>query len=135
MLTNEVIHEISEQVYLSQEAASITQLLLKELESHPNAVGIAAPQIGILKQLILCKINGKWIPMINPTWKPRYSELKESKEGCLSFPGEVRKMKRQYRIEVEYLDILMQPQSMKLTGLASYIVQHECDHLEGKTIC
>lgn len=135
MLTNQVIHEVSEPVYLSQEAASITHLLLKELESHPNAVGIAAPQIGILKQLILCKINGKWVVMVNPIWKPRYSELKESKEGCLSFPGEIREMKRQYRIEVEYLDILMQPKTMKLTALASYIVQHECDHLVGKTIC
>ena len=87
MLTDQVIHEVSEPVYLSQEAASITHLLLKELEAYPNAVGIAAPQIGILKQLILCKINGKWECMVNPTWKPRYSELKESKEGCLSFPG------------------------------------------------
>jgi peptide deformylase len=132
MLTNDVIHDVSESVTDSD----YVYALIKELKAAltPIAVGIAAPQIGILKRVILCKINGMWIPMINPTWIAKGIDKKQSKEGCLSFPDKVVKKQRYYRICVTYLDELLQPQEIRLLGLASYIVQHECDHLDGITI-
>ena len=132
MLTNEVIHKISEQVIDSDDVYA----LIKELKDNltPIAVGIAAPQIGVLKRVILCKIHGMWIPMLNPTWIAKGIDKKQSKEGCLSFPGKYVKKQRYSRICVSYLDELLQPQEMRLLGLAAYIVQHECDHLDGITI-
>ena len=133
MLTNEVIHEISVQVTDSDNVFTLIQELKDNLTS--DAVGIAAPQIGVLKRVILCKINGIWITMINPFWVARTTEKKQSKESCLSFPGKVVKKQRFYRIWVTYQDELMQIHEMNLSGLAAYIVQHECDHLDGVTIC
>ena len=132
MLTNEVIHEVSEQVIDSDDVSSLIQELKDNLTS--NAVGIAAPQIGVLKRVVLCKINGVWIPMINPFWIARTIEKKQSKEGCLSFPGKVVKKQRFYRIWVTYQDENMQKHERNVSGLAAYIVQHECDHLDGITI-
>ena len=132
MLSNEIIHEVSEQVTDSDDVYTLIQELKDNLT--PTAVGIAAPQIGVLKRVILCKINGKWIHMINPTWINRGNEKRLSKEGCLSFPGKLVKKQRYYRICVTYLDELLHPQEMKLLSLAAYIVQHECDHLDGVTI-
>jgi peptide deformylase len=132
MLTNEVIHEVSEHVTDSDNVSALIQELKDNLT--PTAVGIAAPQIGVLKRVILCKINGEWVHMINPTWVNRGTDKKQSKEGCLSFPGKYVKKQRYYRICVTYFDELLQPQEMRLLGLAAYIVQHECDHLDGITI-
>jgi peptide deformylase len=133
MLTNEVIHEVSEQITNSDDVITLIQELRDNLTT--TAVGIAAPQIGVLKRVILCKINGVWIPMINPIWIARCFDKKQSKEGCLSFPDKFVKKQRFYRIWVTYQDELMQKQEISLSGLASYIVQHECDHLDGVTIC
>lgn len=132
MLTNEVIHEVSEQITDSDDI----QALIQELKDNltPNAVGIAAPQIGVLKRVILCKIKGVFIPMINPKWATTYMEKRQSKEGCLSFPDKIVKKQRYYRIFIEYKDELFQPHVIKVSGLAAYIVQHECDHLDGITI-
>jgi len=135
MLTNVVIHEVSEQVTDSNDVYALIQELKDNLT--PTAVGIAAPQIGVLKRIILCKINGVWIPMINPyiTFK-HGTEKRLSKEGCLSFPDKYVKKQRLHRISVHYQNELLHPYvELKLSGLAAYIVQHECDHLDGVTIC
>lgn len=132
MLTNEVIHKISEQVTDSDDIQAIIFSLKDNLTS--TSVGIAAPQIGVLKRIIMCKINGIWIPMINPKWATTYMEKKQSEESCLSFPGKLVKKQRYYQIFVDYEDELKNPHIIKVTGLAAYIVQHECDHLDGVTI-
>ena len=131
-LTNAVINEVSEKVEIGTDVSEIINQL-KELVG--TGVGIAAPQIGVLQQIILCKIHGNWVTMINPTWTAKGDERKVSKEGCLSFSGRATvKMKRYYRINVTYLDENYSEQELNLSALAAFIVQHECDHLVGKTI-
>ena len=132
MLTNEVIHEVSELVNDSDDVYALIQELKNNLTI--NAVGIAAPQIGVLKRVILCKIKGIWIPMINPTWIPNGNEKRESKEGCLSFPGKFVWIKRHFKVIITYQDELLNQQELRVFGLAAYIVQHEVDHLNGITI-
>ena len=132
MLTNEVIHEVSELVTDSDDVYTLIQELKDNLTI--NTVGIAAPQIGVLKRVILCKINGMWIPMINPTWTCIDDVKKQSKEGCLSFPDKYVKKQRYYRIYVTYEDELFHLHGKRIYGLAAYIVQHEVDHLNGITI-
>ena len=133
LLTNAVIHEISKPVVINSDISIVVSQMKEVLQN--GGVGIAAPQIGILQQIVLCKINGEWITMINPSWVAKGTERKVSKEGCLSFEGfaDVKK-NRFYRIVVSYLDENYNKQELKLSGLASFIVQHECDHLIGKTI-
>lgn len=134
MLKNNVLYDVAEPVIQGQD--DINQILHEMTESlTPNAVGIAAPQVGISKRIILCKIKGEWVVMINPSYTPRGTEKKTSHEGCLSFPGVNVKKQRFYRIEVKYLDEDFKEQTLKLSALASYIVQHEVNHLNGITIC
>lgn len=132
MLDNSVIHDIAEAVNQNEDISTILKNMKESLTS--NAVGIAAPQIGVSKRIIMCKINGEWITMINPSWESRQNDKKISKEGCLSFPGVAVKMNRYYRVRVDYLDEDFSPHSLKLSASAAFIIQHECDHLEGITI-
>lgn len=59
---------------------------LKETMLKADGMGIAAPQIGILKRVILCNINNEIIPLINPQIIKISSQTVEDIEGCLSVP-------------------------------------------------
>ncbi len=99
-----------------------------------NGVGLAANQVGELKRVIVIGIDGFQQEFINPVITKRYGNKGKSVEGCLSFPGQVVKMKRYKRIIVEGFDRDWQPIKRKLKGFTAYCVQHEVDHLNGITI-
>ena len=105
-----------------------------------EGIGLAAPQIGINKTLVVIDIpddsgkqgNGKLI-MINPkiTWLSDI--IVESEEGCLSVPGYQDKIERHESISVAFKDINGNDQSMEhVTGLLAVCMQHEIEHLSGK---
>ena len=132
MLTNSVINQISKPVKLHlQVMLEIVQTVKLMEDSLGTGVGIAAVQVGILERIIIVKINGEFITMINPVIVKKSQQTKISEEGCLSFPGKMVKKKRNYRITVEYADLDLNPQLVKLSGLASFVAQHEIDHLNG----
>lgn len=132
-LTSLVLHDIADEVKTKEEALQVIEALKEELELH-NALGIAAPQIGISKRVVLCKIKGDFVAMINPTFTTKLHDKRVSKEGCLSFPNRFCDKIRDYRIVVEYVDENFNKCLLRLSGKSSYIVQHEIDHLNGKTI-
>lgn len=132
MLTNSVINQISKPVKLHLQVMLEIEQTVKLMEdSLGTGVGIAAVQVGILERIIIVKINGEFITMINPVIVKKSQQTKISEEGCLSFPGKMVKKKRNYRITVEYADLDLNPQLVKLSGLASFVAQHEIDHLNG----
>lgn len=131
--TNDVLHEFSSEVLPTDNYQEIIEKLKTNLFST-TGIGIAAPQIGILKRIIICKINGNFVVMINPSWINKGTDKKQSKEGCLSFPFTFVKKQRFYRIVVKYFDENFVEQTLNLSGLSSFIVQHEVDHLNGITI-
>lgn len=95
-----------------------------------NGVGLAAPQIGILKRIIVIAPEGKPTVLINPVITHREgSEIAE--EGCLSIPGLYGDVERAETIEVEAYDIKGRAFSYTIEGFAARIVQHEVDHLDG----
>ena len=109
--------------------------MLETMYSAPG-IGLAAVQVGILKQLIvidLSKDGEKKNPLffINPkiTFKTKNTSVHE--EGCLSFPGKTINVYRPKRIVVKYEDADKKRHKMKLDGLASRVFQHEYDHMEG----
>jgi len=102
---------------------------------HHNGVGIAASQIGELKQLVLVWIERETpLILVNPTITERSDELYEFEEGCLSVPGVFITTKRSERIVVEYQDVTGKAHSIESNGLTAFVIQHELDHLVGKTI-
>lgn len=105
--------------------------------THPTdgGVGIAAPQVGINRNVIWVqrfdKIGEPFEVYLNPkiVWK---SELmRKGAEGCLSIPDERGEVFRHYAIEIEYQDRKGKKHSEKVEGFTSVIFQHEIDHLNG----
>ncbi len=118
--------------------ANIRQLASQMLQTMYSAIGIglAAPQIGINKQLIVidCEPDDPHSPplvMINPEILNYGIELETSDEGCLSVPKVYLEVTRPAQIEVSFKDEQGRAQTIKADGLLSRVIQHEMDHLKG----
>lgn len=96
-----------------------------------HGVGLAAPQIGVDRQLAVIDIGNGLVKMINPVIiKKTGSDTME--EGCLSLPsGFQAKIKRAKELSVKYLNERGETISIKTSGLFSRAIQHEVDHLMG----
>ncbi len=100
-----------------------------------NGIGLAAPQLGESKRVIIIDVNGLMLSIANPVITKRYGGKSTGREGCLSFPGVRSLMVRDKQIIVEGFDATTwEPIKRKLKGLAAICVQHEVDHLDGVTI-
>lgn len=106
-------------------------------------VGLAAPQIGILRRLVMFavpathpryKTDGVAQPMrimINPSFRALSDEKNLEWEGCLSVPGMMGKVWRYTHIECTYIDLEGLKQTFKASNFHARVVQHEIDHLRG----
>lgn len=119
----------------------LTQLIINlhqtmsEMSSKPHlpdAVGLAAPQIGVFKRVFVYKLGQDATCMINPVIIKKEGEQYES-EGCMSFPGVYIKVKRADKITVEFQDVDGNVSHLKTDGFTSRCIQHEIDHLDGIT--
>jgi peptide deformylase len=99
-------------------------------------IGLAAPQIGISKQLFVANIVDKSqiIMVANPKIICYNKEWSEELEGCLSAPGISIKMKRPTWVEFEYFKLNGEKDKMRLEGFDSTIFWHEYSHLQGQMI-
>lgn len=98
-----------------------------------NGVGLAAPQIGIMVNLIVIELPGDLpLVLVNPTLVGASEELFQFSEGCLSVPGYFENRKRPKRIVVKYQDTKGEPREHEFTDLYAFAIQHEMDHLNGK---
>lgn len=95
--------------------------------------GIAAPQVGDNRQVLIAKINELPITIINPEILESSGYLL-SKEECLSFPGEKSRKFRRRKIHLRYQNKNGFKIERELKGDDAALVQHEIDHLNGKTI-
>ena len=118
-----------------------------------NGAGLAAPQIGVLRRLIVIDVTEpeeeeedgdedavsepKPPPeiikytLINPEIVEISEEKVSSKEGCLSVPGMVGIVERPVRVRVRAMDIFGKPFEVEGEGMLAKALQHELDHLEG----
>lgn len=99
-----------------------------------RGVGLAAPQVGVAKRLMLvCPTGqpGDEEVVLNPEIVAG-PERELGDEGCLSFPDIYGKVSRATRIRVRYQDLDLRTREMELEGWIARIFQHEKDHLDGK---
>lgn len=97
-----------------------------------NGVGLAGPQIGILKRLVVIDIyddNGP-IKLVNPRMIEQKGE-QEVEEGCLSFPNQYAKLIRPAKVVVEAQNENGETIRIEADGLLAQALSHELDHLEG----
>ena len=97
-----------------------------------NGVGLAAPQVGILKQIFVVDIgDGNRYVAINPEIRTLGEEVQTGEEGCLSVPGKEGIVTRPMKIEVKALDQNMQEYTLEASGFFERSFSHENDHLNG----
>lgn len=110
---------------------------------HSEGVGLAAPQIGISKKIIVIdgtimadrfpECKDMKLALINPEIEIiEDADPVSREEGCLSLPGISESVKRTEHLRMKWLDKDLQPQEREFTGFAARIIQHEFDHLLGK---
>ena len=115
---------------------------LKATLKFGTGLGIAAPQIGVNKRIIVVgakKENIKYndaeeIPitaMINPIWKKISEDTDIQYEGCMSVPVIRGKVERYKNIELTYFNENGEKIVRQVNGFFARLVQHECDHLDG----
>ncbi len=97
-----------------------------------NGVGLAAVQVGVLKQVIVIDVDGESEPLIliNPKILKEKGQ-QEVEEGCLSFPNKFAKVIRPAEITVEALDRNGKTFKVKAKELLAQAISHEIDHLNG----
>ncbi len=117
---------------------SLRQLIRDMLQTmySEDGIGLAAPQVGINKQLLVIDVNFEEaetppLVMINPVIKSVSPTIDVDQEGCLSIPGVFLDVKRPVEVEVAYKDENGRPQRLKATDLLARAILHEMDHLNG----
>jgi len=105
--------------------------MLETMENHPEAVGLAAPQVGKSVSLCIIKLEEKTHILINPKIKSKSWKKETREEGCLSFPGKFIPVKRNAKVKVEAEDRKGDKIILKGEGLFGRALQHEIDHLNG----
>lgn len=103
---------------------------MAEVMYKAEGVGLAAPQVGISKRLVVIDTGEGLIVLINP--EIIFSEGKEiASEGCLSLPGIFGNVERAERVVVKALNEKGEEFKIAGAGLLARALQHEIDHLEG----
>ena len=101
-----------------------------ETMTDANGVGLAAPQVGILKRVVVIDIGEGKIELINPeVTLAEGSQVGD--EGCLSIPGATAKVDRPDHVIVSALDRFGNPIQVEGKGLLARALCHETDHLDG----
>ncbi|HHW07951.1 MAG TPA: peptide deformylase [Clostridia bacterium] len=112
--------------------ASLAKLLNNMADTMYDAdgVGLAAPQIGVLKRVVVIDVGDGLLELVNPEIIEQEGE-EIAVEGCLSIPGKQGNVKRASRVKVKYQDRHGNEQLVEGEGLLARALQHEIDHLDG----
>lgn len=123
----------------SKEVKKIDKGVLKLVEDMVDTiskgeeagVGLAAPQIGVPKRVIVVNFGDKVQAFINPEIEILNSEQIEDEEGCLSVYSMRARLKRAKKIRLKAMDLKGNNISLEAEGVLARIFQHEIDHLNG----
>jgi peptide deformylase len=119
---------------IDEEIRALAADMAETMYAAPG-VGLAAPQVGVSKRLIVMDCAPKEQPpqlvvAINPEILAREGESLEE-EGCLSVPGYYASVARSQKVAVRYLDLDGRERRIEADGLWAICLQHEIDHLDG----
>ncbi|GMI45142.1 hypothetical protein TrCOL_g593 [Triparma columacea] len=134
------LREVNSEVSEEEIASGSIQKLAKEMflvMYAANGVGLAAPQVGVNKRVMVYNPSGdktKWMEetvFVNPKVTTTSEARSVEEEGCLSFPGMQGKVERPKWIKVEGVSLKGKKLKKKFTGFEARVFQHEYDHLDG----
>lgn len=142
---NPILNQPSSKVDIQNEDISNLIVDLWETMYNANGVGLAAPQIGVLKQIFITdfdyfkeeeSFNKSEIEkfqqvFINPKITDEYGENFLFSEGCLSIPDISEELSRKNTLKIEFLDEKFNLKKITCSGVIARVIQHEYDHLKG----
>ena len=103
---------------------------MKETMHAAEGVGLAAPQIGVLKRMVVVELGGLSAELINPIILDSEGEQNGS-EACLSVPNYVGEVTRAQKVKIKALDRAGQEFIIEVENHQARCLQHELDHLDG----
>lgn len=139
-LGDPVLRQVSQPVNLDDLKSGQYHSVLTEMKSvldgiqaisAENGNAISAPQVGSPIRLVLLRVDGEFLPLFNPSFKPLDEETFLFEEECFSFYQIRGKVTRHLNIRVDFIDENGVQQSKDFAGEFSGIAQHEIDHLDG----
>jgi len=133
---NPILAQVCEPVEDGEDISGVLRDMRYILSNSKTGVGLAAPQAGHLKRIILVQDKGELLEMINPQII-KYGRVKETLiEGCLSYPGIYKSIRRSTRVWLTWTYFTVSGLEIRtehsFDGFSARIIQHECDHLDGK---
>ena len=142
---NPILKQTSSKVDINRE--DISQLIIDMWETmyNANGVGLAAPQIGVLKQIFIAdfdyfqeeesfiksEIEKLQQVFINPIIVDEFGDDFIFSEGCLSIPDISEEVIRKNNLTIEFLDEKFNQKKITCSGIIARVIQHEYDHLNG----
>ena len=142
---NPILKQTSSKVDINRE--DISQLIIDMWETmyNANGVGLAAPQIGVLKQIFIAdfdyfqeeesfiksEIEKLQQVFINPIIVDEFGDDFIFSEGCLSIPDISEEVIRKKNLTIEFLDEKFNQKKITCSGIIARVIQHEYDHLKG----
>lgn len=115
---------------VTEEIKNLCRDMIETLVEN-QGIGLAAPQVGELKRIIVVQTEKEPEVFLNPKILKKSRETILIEEGCLSFPNLFPKIKRAKEVEIKVLDPKGKTIQIKAKGLAACVFQHEIDHLDG----
>ncbi len=129
---DEVLRKISKKVEKIDDDLKILVEDMFETMYDADGVGLAAPQIGVLKRVIVIDIDVLKRVMINPEIiEQSDTEMQDGPEGCLSVPGVEDVVRRPNVLRVRYMDLEGNVVEEIAKDLYARVICHEVDHLNG----
>jgi len=134
-----VLRKISDPVERVDDAVvKLMDDMLETMYAAPG-VGLAAPQVGVLKRVAVIDAAEDGQPpnpiaMANPEIVALGSTTRMHEEGCLSIPDVRVEIERPATVTVRYIDRAGEEQELSAEGLLATVIQHEIDHLDGQLI-
>ncbi len=139
-----ILHQVSEKIEeITSELNNTLDKMCKIMEQF-DGIGLAAPQVGILKRMIVIDVETiareekqplppkRYIKIINPEIVSMSKETCIKEEGCLSLPTIYYTVERPEKISIKYFDENGKELNLEADGLLARCIEHEIDHLNGK---
>ena len=130
MRDDEILRKRCKEVTKFDEKLGILLDDMYETMAKADGVGLAAPQVGILKRVVVIDVGNGRIELINPEIIETEGE-QDGAEGCLGFPGLFGNVKRPYKVKVKAQDRNGRKFIVEGEELLARAFCHECDHLDG----
>ena len=131
-LGNELLRQKAVKIEKIDGETATTAGKMLEIIKRDKGVGLAGPQIGIMRRIFVVHIEGDIERVfINPSILETSQETAKVEEGCLSVPGIFADVIRSKTIKIQAWNEKGRPFTLEAAGILARVIQHEYDHLEG----